>query len=91
MWKRKRSPFDKDFLGKTGSLTQKIEVWERELDGDIDSVFLLNGIQHGFKLSDLCLDTYDNVVQVELNNHPSASEHAHLVEKELLKQIKLGY
>jgi len=84
-----RSPFAKEFLA-SNSIAGKFDVWKRELQGDIDREFLLDGIMNGFKLSNLCEDKA-NVPSVDLNNHTSASTHSKLVEKELLKQLTLGY
>jgi hypothetical protein len=63
-------------------------VWEKELIGDPDSVFLLNGIENGF-----CISHVTDIAQVkdvECNNHPSALAHHDLVDKEFKHQLKLG-
>ena len=66
-----------------------LQAWEEELGNDIDSDFLLKGIQNGFDIID------ENVVitPVQLPNHPSAKPGSELYEKatdQVLSEIQCG-
>jgi hypothetical protein len=65
-----------------------LHVWKKELIGDPDCAFLSDGIEHGFRISDI---THVNEVKnVECSNHPSALLHSKLVDKEFKHQLQLG-
>ena len=70
------------------SISDKVEVWEQELANDSDRKFLIEGIKHGFRISNV--EHYSEVKQVEVSNHSSALNNSDLVEEELVEQIKLG-
>lgn len=72
------------------SISTRAEVWEDELADDQDRLYLLDGINNGFKISDLKEADYVHVKQVECENHKSTARYKQLVEKELLKQIENG-
>lgn len=75
------------FLGTSGCINCKLPAWQEELRADKDKEFLLNGLKHGFRITDS-----DNTVQsVEQRNHKSAFEHRNAVEKELIDQINKGH
>ena len=54
-----------------------LPAWEEELENDVDSVFLLNGIKNGFDIIDKDVE----VTPVQLPNHPSAKPGSDLFEK----------
>ena len=77
-------------MGKdTYSIASKVDVWDMELQGDIDRDFLLEGLNHGFRISSI--DERSNVKSVSVNNHPSVYKYRDIVEKELRSQIDCGY
>ena len=83
------SPNDCSFLGCQGySLSSKFDAWKNCLVQDKDKIFLLQGIQHGFRLSNV--STAD-IEDVESRNHTSALKFRDLVEKELVKQLGFGH
>ena len=84
-----KSPFAGEFLGKLNSISAKLDEWKQELYDDMDRDFLLQGIESGFSISDI--DNSGQVRQVECENHPSSIRYANLVEKELKRQMELGY
>ena len=84
-----KSPFTTEFLGKNNSIASKFDKWALELKSDPDKLFLLNGLAHGFRVSDI--DATSHVRQAECNNHPSSLKYADLVEKDLKCQLSLGY
>jgi hypothetical protein len=47
----------------------KFPAWERELEGDLDRDFILEGVKGGFHI----IDPTSDPVKVEVGNHPSAS------------------
>ena len=69
-------------------ISAKYDVWEKELESDVDREFLLEGIKHGFRITDI--DCSKNVKNVNANNHPSVNLYHDLAEKELLSQISCG-
>ena len=71
-----------------GSISDKHQVWQTELAGDIDRDFLLEGINHGFRISEV--QDISEVRRVCVDNHPSVDKYKMLVEKELLSQVELG-
>jgi hypothetical protein len=74
------------FLGKTGSISEKMCEWDKELQYDKDRTFLLEGIKSGFRIT----ERGSEFLSVQLTNHPSAFQHRKEVEKELRKQVELG-
>ena len=81
-----QNPFDSQWLGdnaNVSSIAKKFECWKEELKCDCDKEFLLNGIEHGFRLS----DQGSEFQAAETSNHFSAYQHKDLVEKELKKQL----
>ena len=84
------SPFVNTFLGFFDSIASKLNNWQLELANDFDKEFLLQGVQFGFKISDLKDGDYDKVKHVEVANHKSTQLYASLVEKELKSQIVHG-
>ena len=83
------SPFAGKFLGAVNSISSKYEVWEHELKNDLDSIFLLEGIRNGFRISNV--ESPDQVHCVEHRNHPSAIQFSGLVEKDLRLQLALNH
>ena len=66
-----------------------LPAWEEELENDVDSVFLLNGIKNGFDIIDKDVE----VTPVQLPNHPSAKPGSELFEKatdQVLSEIECG-
>jgi hypothetical protein len=65
-----------------------LSVWDRELKGDIDREYILDGIQHGFKIVD------DEVVKtpVDIPNHVSCTkdDNKYKVEQVLRSEILNG-
>ena len=70
------------------SISDHFHVWESELADDFDKDFLLFGIKHGFRISDI--DNVQSVKNVSCSNHPSVNVHYNLVENELKKQLRCG-
>jgi len=72
----------------TNSISDKLDIWEKELKHDPDSEFLLHGIRHGFDVCDTSV-TPDNV---ETDNYRSATcvEHRDKVEKQILWELDNG-
>jgi hypothetical protein len=62
-------------------------AWEGELVNDPDSVFLLNGIKHGFHI----VDQEAEVQNAEMENYSSATKQRNKVEEQILKGIKEGH
>ena len=77
-----------EYFLKKNSLSDKFEVWQEELDGDEDKEFLLNGILHGFRISDV--EDVNQVKDVYTANHPSVRLYHDQVKKELDHQIDCG-
>ena len=73
----------------TNSISDRLSVWRQELDGDGDKVFLMDGIEQGFRISDV--EDFSNVNMVHSPNHPSVTKHQDKVETELKNQIKEGH
>ena len=71
---------------KVVSVSKKVHVWEKELQNDPDSTFILESIRNGFRL----IDPNSCVKPAETDNHKSALLHKEKVEKELLHQIEQG-
>ena len=65
-------------------------AWKEELQTDQDSKFLLNGIFHGFRITDNSPDLCNTQ---ECNNYKSATcpENRDQVEKQLLSEITKGH
>ena len=65
-----------------------LSVWDRELKGDIDREYILDGIQHGFKIVD------DEVVKtpVDIPNHVSCTkdDNKYKVEQVIRSEILNG-
>lgn len=61
-------------------------VWARELAGDIDECYLMNGVLNGFKIVDVSTEP----IPVVCDNYRSTKEHAEKVEKQILYEIEKG-
>ena len=84
------SPFGGVFLGGVDSISAKLEVWTEMLKEDFDRVFLLSGIEFGFRISDLSVEDCASVKMVSCRNHSSAIFYGDKVEIELIRQIQSG-
>lgn len=62
-------------------------MWQDELASDKDKHFLLEGIKHGFYIT----DKHQTVRHVEQKNHTSALKSRVAEEKELIDQINKGH
>ncbi len=64
-------------------------MWERELKFDPDKNYILDGIQHGFRLTEPGMD----IKQVECANYSSATrpDRKNIVEKQLKAEIQQGH
>ena len=71
-----------------GSISDHYNTWTYELQNDGDKSFLLEGIRHGFRISDI--DDSSNVTSVSVKNHPSVQKFHELVDCELKRQIQVG-
>ena len=67
-----KSPFDSIFLGQS-SVSSKLHVWESELQSDSDRDFILDGLKHGFRISDISHHLEVNVARA--GNHPSVFQY----------------
>lgn len=70
-------------------LTKYIDVWQKELADDRDKEFILDGIRHGFRLTDPDQD----IKEVECANYQSATrpDRRPIVEQQLKEEISKGY
>ena len=70
-------------------MTPKLHAWERELDGDWDKDFILQGITEGFKIID------DDIADITPNtftpNSGSAKKFGKLVENQIKDEIANGH
>ena len=70
-----------------GSISEKLDYWRKVLIGDINSEFLLKGLEHGFmivdKLSPVVPSFRDNYKSAEVTNRAK-------VEAQILSEIALG-
>ena len=71
-----------------GSISDHYDTWTYELKNDVDKSFLLEGIRHGFRISDI--DDSSSVTSVSVENHPSVQKFYELVDCELKRQIQAG-
>ena len=65
-----------------------VKIWERELKGDCDENFLIQGVTHGFKL----VDDNCSPLKGECNNYLSATDSSvkRLVENQIIDEIVNG-
>lgn len=79
-----------EVLGKNNRCLSdlKLERWRCELVNDVDEHFLLNGIEHGFKL----VDRTEVTEPVDMKNHPSCftKSNKKKVEKLIRSEIDAG-
>jgi hypothetical protein len=74
------------FLRST-PVSLRLSVWEEELYGDKDRIFVLNGIQYGFSIVDRPCELRD----VYRRNYRSCLlENRELVEAQIAKEVSLG-
>lgn len=62
-------------------------MWEKELQDDKDSEFILDGIRNGFKLVDVPPETIE---RIRSKNHYSALKHRKKVEEKIREEISEG-
>lgn len=74
-------------LLRYASSSDKLEIWQSELANDKDRQFLLDGIEHGFRIT----EPRSEKKVVEQRNHKSALEYKTAVERELVDQINKGH
>ena len=66
-----------------------VDIWERELNSlnhESETKFLLDGIQHGFKITNVKKD----IKPVKVDNYKSALDNSEAVEKQILTEIEEG-
>ena len=68
---------------------RNLERRKEELQNDGDKDFVITGVEQGFRISDIV--TPSATKAVEWDNHLSAHNYSHLVEKELKDQLSFGY
>jgi hypothetical protein len=74
-------------LRTTTKLTACIDVWKREMEGDIDKDFILNGVANGFDI----IDSYVLPPFMSRNNYRSTTgENKSKVEKRISEEIAKG-
>ena len=78
-------PDDPKFVGAYNSIGACLALWQEELCGDPDRSYLLQGIEHGFRISYVDRELQKST---RIANHRSAEVHRPAVEKELRAQIK---
>ena len=71
----------------TRQIVKALPVWERELEGDEDRDFIINGIKYGFKLVD---GPTTRIEKLRSDNHSSAIKYADKVEKRIKEEIADG-
>ncbi len=82
-----RSPFSEEFLGGYSSIASAYDVWDQELQDDVDRDYLLDGIKYGFHLT----DSEAVLHPASFPNHKSTEDSRAAVEKELRSQIAAGH
>ena len=68
----------------TRQIVKALPVWEKELEGDEDRDFIINGIKYGFKLVD---GPTTRIEKLRSDNHSSAIKYADKVEKRIKEEI----
>ena len=71
----------------TRQIVKALPVWEKELEGDEDRDFIINGIKYGFKLVD---GPTTRIEKLRSENHSSAIKKADKVEKRIKEEIADG-
>ena len=67
-----------------------LDTWDRELLHDVDRDFILDGLKHGFYITDATIDTHGENIFVENSTSATKPDVRHLVEQEILLELSHG-